>query len=95
MPHSWVNGRQIKAARALVGWRRKDLAERAGMSAATVKVVESEADDGESLADTRERLRHTLSAAGIEFLNGGAPGVRLVPKDEGIRPEDLNASNDG
>lgn len=95
MPHSWVNGRQLKAARALVGWRRRELAELAGMSAATVKVVESEFGDGEALAEARERLRQVLAAAGIEFLNGGAPGVRLLPKDEGLRPEDLNASNDG
>ncbi len=95
MAHSWVNGRQIKAARALIGWRRQQLAELAGMSADAVKVVESELGDGEALAEARERLRQALVAAGVEFLNGGAPGVRLLPRDEGLRPEDLNASNDG
>ena len=39
-------------------------------------------------------VRRALEAAGIEFLDGGAPGVRLRPRTFGILPGDLNASND-
>ncbi|MDI4662785.1 helix-turn-helix domain-containing protein [Xanthobacter autotrophicus] len=94
MPHSMVNGRQIKAARALLGWSRNELADRTGVTAPTVKVVEKDSGVLESLASTRARLCHVLEEEGVAFLNGGAMGVQLVPKDEGLRTEDLNASND-
>jgi transcriptional regulator with XRE-family HTH domain len=94
VPHSMVNGRQIKAGRALLGWSRKDLAERTGVTADTVKVVEQDVVTLEALAATRTRLCSTLEAEGIAFLNGGSMGVQIVPKDEGIRAQDLNASND-
>lgn len=94
MPHSMVNGRQIKAGRALLGWSRKDLAERAGVTADTVKVVEQDDVTLDALASTRARLCATLSGEGVNFLNGGGMGVEIVSRDEGIRAEDLNASND-
>lgn len=94
MPHSLVNGRQIKAGRALLGWSRKDLAERTGVTAETVKVVEQDSLTLEALASTRTRLCATLEAEGIAFLSGSGFGVQIVPRDEGIRAEDLNASND-
>ncbi|WP_234050447.1 MULTISPECIES: helix-turn-helix transcriptional regulator [unclassified Xanthobacter] len=89
-----VSARQIKAARAILGWRRQDLASRAGMSPATVKVVETDEDALPALAPTRARLVKVLEAAGIRFLLGSAPGVQLIPAEEGLRAEDLNASND-
>lgn len=94
MPHAMISGRQIKAARALLGWSRKDLAEGAGVSEATVKVVEKDMGFLEALAATRARMSQVLGAAGIAFTNGGSIGVYLQPRDEGLRPEDLNASND-
>ncbi|MBP2152259.1 transcriptional regulator [Xanthobacter autotrophicus DSM 597] len=94
MPHSMVNGRQIKAGRALLGWSRKDLAERAGVTADTVKVVEQDAVTIEALASTRARLSATLAGEGINFLNDSGVGVEIVSRDAGIRAEDLNASND-
>ncbi|QRG05392.1 helix-turn-helix domain-containing protein [Xanthobacter dioxanivorans] len=95
MSHSAVTGRQIKAARVLLGWTRADLADRAGVTAETVKVVEKDEVTLEALASTRSRLCRTLEAGGVTFLNGGSTGVQVQPKDEGLRPEDLNASNDG
>lgn len=94
MPHPMVNGRQIKAGRALLGWSRKDLADRAGVTADTVKVVEKDSGVLEALSSTRARLCATLEGEGIAFLNGSGFGVQIVPRDEGIRAEDLNASND-
>ncbi len=44
---------------------------------------------------TVERLRRALEAAGVEFTNGGQPGVRLKASGGGtIAADELNASND-
>lgn len=98
MPLSTVTGRQIKAGRALLGWKRDDLARRSGMKALDVRTVEAAPDLPASVPDAlsgmRERLAAALHSAGIEFTNGGALGVALHPRSEGLRPEDLNASND-
>lgn len=94
MPYSAITGRQIKAARALLGWTRKDLADRTGVTSETVQVVEKDDVALEALSSTRSRLCRTLESGGIAFLNGGATGVQIASSDEGMRPEDLNASND-
>ena len=70
---------QFRAARALLGWSRSELAERAGLSMPTVKRVESE--DGPKVSDeARQKFKAALEAAGVEFTNGNAPGVRLRKK---------------
>ena len=67
---------QFRAARALLGWSRSELAARAGLSMPTVKRVESE--EGPRVSDdARQKLKAALEAAGVEFTNGNAPGVRL------------------
>src|SRR5215471_6614020 len=69
--------RQIKAARALLGWSQEDLAAMAGVSVPTVKRLE--AADGllGGREDTGIKLRGALERAGIEFTNGKQPGVHL------------------
>lgn len=89
-----VSGRQIKAGRSLLGWRRRDLAARAGTSAATVKMVETDDTVMPALAPTRIRLAQALEGEGIAFTLGSAPGVQLVPMEQGLRLDELNASND-
>lgn len=75
-----VSIRQIKAARALLGWSQGDLAEKSGVSAPTVKRLE--AADGEigGRPETGEALVAALEKAGVEFIseNGGGAGVRLA-----------------
>jgi transcriptional regulator with XRE-family HTH domain len=70
-------GRQIKAARALLGWDQARLADTSGISLPTIRRIESQA--GTIKAHTRSSfaLEEALTQAGIEFLNGDAPGVRL------------------
>ncbi|MGV7219589.1 helix-turn-helix domain-containing protein [Bradyrhizobium sp. UFLA05-112] len=74
-----VSIRQIKAARALLGWSQDDLATQSGVSVPTVKRLE--AADGEvgGRAETGNALVAALEKAGIEFIpeNGGGAGVRL------------------
>jgi hypothetical protein len=84
---------QCKMARAAVGWGLRELAHEAGVPADIIVKFER----GEPLRDgTIAALQQALEAAGVEFTNGSAPGVRLKPpRDEGIRPEDLTSENDG
>lgn len=75
-----VSIRQVKAARALLGWSQADLAAASGISEPTIKRIE--AADGElgGRAATASAIRSALEAAGVEFIpeNGGGAGVRLA-----------------
>ena len=75
-----ITGAQMRAARALIRWSAKDLAEAASVGVATVRRAES--DDGipPTTIANRKAIRSALEAAGIEFIaeNGGGPGVRLA-----------------
>ncbi|WP_037435489.1 helix-turn-helix domain-containing protein [Sinorhizobium fredii] len=78
-----ITGYQIKAARSLVGIEQVDLAERAGVSANTIRNME--AFKGERVkvrTDTLDAVTDALRAAGVVFLDdgettSGGPGVRL------------------
>jgi transcriptional regulator with XRE-family HTH domain len=74
-----VTTRQVKAARALLGWSQADLAEKSGVSEPTVARLESVDGDLGGREDTAEKLQASLKAAGIEFIDedGGGRGVRL------------------
>ena len=84
---------QCKMARAAVGWGVRELAREADVAADIIVRFER----SEPLPDrTVAEVQQALEAAGVEFTNGSAPGVRLKPpRDEGIRPEDLTSENDG
>lgn len=74
-----VSIRQIKAARALLGWSQDDLAQQSGISAPTVKRLEAADGDIGGRPETGEALVTTIEKAGVEFIaeNGGGAGVRL------------------
>ena len=72
--------REIKAARALLGWSQDDLAERSGVSAPTIGRLEADGGEIGGRAETEQKIRRALEKAGIEFLNGDQPGVRLKKK---------------
>lgn len=78
MQEGRISVRQVKAARALLGWTQGDLAAKSGVSEPTV--FRLEADDGElgGRDATAGKIRQTLEDAGIEFMNHGQPGVRLL-----------------
>lgn len=90
MPQSPPSGRQIAAALALLGTSRSEMATNSGVSELEFAAAEA----GAAAAAGIDEVRRALEAAGIEFLDGGAPGVRLRPRTSGILPGDLNASND-
>ena len=74
-----ISTRQIKAARALLGWSQSDLAKRSGISEPTVARLE--AIDGElgGRKGTVKKIRMAIEAAGVDFIdeNGGGRGARL------------------
>ena len=73
-----VSVRHIKAARALLAWSQEDLAARSGVSIPTIKRLEAASTGSLGGApETGEKIQQCLEAAGIEFTNGGEPGVRL------------------
>ncbi len=72
-----VSIRQIKAARALLDWSQDDLAARSGVSVPTVKRLEAEDGELGGRTDTGAKIVATLELAGVEFTNGGQPGVRM------------------
>lgn len=75
-----ISGAQVRAARALVGWTVRELAQRAVVSIATVNMIEDAGGLPSTAAANIAAIQATLEAAGIEFLGGDAPGVRLHPK---------------
>jgi len=73
---------QLRAARALVGWSRRQLGARSGVSLNIVKVLEQDGRAMASFFQTEQvgavaAIRATLEAAGVEFTNEDAPGVRV------------------
>jgi transcriptional regulator with XRE-family HTH domain len=74
-----VTTRQIKAARALLGWSQADLAEKSGISEPTVARLESMDGELGGRELTAEKIRAAIEGAGITFINenGGGSGVRL------------------
>jgi transcriptional regulator with XRE-family HTH domain len=73
---------QIKAGRVMLGWSAVELAERAGVSSATIKKYE--AQTGIPNANTRilSAVKSILESAGIEFTGDPLvnPGVTLLIK---------------
>jgi transcriptional regulator with XRE-family HTH domain len=69
-----ITGEQIRRARELLGWTRFKLSSRASLHPAIVERAE------EALPVTAYQqalLRNALEAAGVEFTDGEAPGVKL------------------
>jgi Helix-turn-helix domain len=71
--------RQVKAARALLGWSQADLAKHSGVSVPTIARLESADGELGGRGDTVRKIHSALDASGVEFINenGGGPGVRL------------------
>jgi transcriptional regulator with XRE-family HTH domain len=77
-----VSIRQIKAARALLGWTQDQLAAAAKVSTPTIKRLEARDGPLGGRDQTGEKICLALQVAGVEFINenGGGSGVRLRKK---------------
>ena len=74
-----VSNRQIKAARALIGWSQEHLTAASGVSLPTIKRLESTDGLLGGRQGTRDRLIDALAKAGIIFIDEDSEGagVRL------------------
>jgi transcriptional regulator with XRE-family HTH domain len=72
-----VTSAQLRAARSLLNWTVRDLAEKAGVHRNTVTRAETEAT---SHGHAVGQMVRTLEDAGVEFTNGDQPGVRMRRK---------------
>jgi transcriptional regulator with XRE-family HTH domain len=77
-----LTSEHLRAARALLRWEQTELAARSGVSKPTIARLEAKPGILSAHGPTIAALRAALEKAGIEFLNGGRPGVRLTPVDE-------------
>lgn len=91
---------QSRAARALLSWSRADLAAASRLDEAAIAAFEDETRPAD--AELLTTLTRSFDGAGIALLPAGenvtgGPGVRLRhhEAEEGLRPEELNSSNDG
>lgn len=71
---------QIRAARALLGWKQTDLATASGVSEISIKNIERGVTDPR--ASTLRAIQSAFEEAGVIFLDpgvvrDGGPGVRL------------------
>ena len=86
----------MRAARVMLGLSQAEVAGRSCLSVPTVK--RAEADAGVRVSEAaRAAITVVLKNAGVEFINGDEPGVKLKrpPRYEGLRSDQLNAENDG
>ena len=72
-----LTSEQIRAARALLRWDQRQLAAAASISVETVRRLEKMPGPVSAYTGTMEAIQKALEAAGVEFTNDEAPGVRL------------------
>lgn len=77
-----ITAAQIRAARALVRWSARELAEYSEVGIATIQRLELDEGVPGGRAHTLLKLQRTLEAAGVEFIGSpdDGPGVRLVSR---------------
>ena len=84
-----LTSEQVRAARALLRWEQRDLAEASGISLPSVKRLETQPGALAAQERTIMELRKALERAGVEFIseNGGGSGVRLRKPRRSVRPK--------
>jgi transcriptional regulator with XRE-family HTH domain len=73
-----LTGNHLRAARAIAGLDQAALADLSGVSINTIRNMEAAgAAPIGGRSSTRDQVRASLEKLGVEFANGGEPGVRL------------------
>jgi len=77
-----IQAAQIRAARALLGWRQEDLAKAAKTGLATIARIEQREGPAQGHTSTIVRIEAALERAGVRFFQDedGSFGVRLIKK---------------
>ena len=78
-----ISSRQIKAARALLGWKGQDLADQSGVGVATLRRYEAQEGIPNANKFVLKAIKSCLEEAGIVFSGDPVkdPGVSLNQKD--------------
>lgn len=83
-PATMITPSQIRAARALLGWKQTDLAKAAEVSEISIKNIERGATDARG--STLGKIQAAFTSAGVQFLDPGqhslegGHGVRLITR---------------
>jgi len=75
-----ITSEQIRAARALLRWEQRDLAEASKVSLPSIKRLETVPGPLAAMPRTIKAIRTALESAGVTFIDendDGGPGVRL------------------
>lgn len=75
---------QIRAARAIIGWKQTDLAEASGVSEPSIKNIERGVTDAR--ASTLNAIERAFAAHGVKFethLNPESSAVIFQPLEQG------------
>ena len=70
-----ITSAQIRAARGMLGWSRKDLAEHSGVSFASMMRLESFEGVPASNFKTLESVKQAFERAGVEFIGSPEEGA--------------------
>lgn len=70
-------GKQLRAARVLLGWSQVELAKRSRVAIGTVRRMESFEGEIVSYTSTLSKVAGAMEKAGITFLDDGEPGIKL------------------
>jgi predicted transcriptional regulator len=73
-----ITPEQIRGARAMLRMTQAELAKRARISATGLNNIERGTAD--SRASTLRAIQAVLESAGVEFTNGGKPGISLTKR---------------
>jgi len=78
-----ISSTQIKAARALLGWKGQDLADKSGVGVATLRRYEAQNGIPNANTFVLKAIKDCLEGAGIVFSGDPvkSPGVSLSQKD--------------
>jgi transcriptional regulator with XRE-family HTH domain len=78
-----IESAQIRAARALLGWRQEDLSKASGVGTATIQRIEKSDRPITGYISTLVRIQAALEKAGIQFIEDddiGGFGLRLTKR---------------
>jgi transcriptional regulator with XRE-family HTH domain len=74
---------QLRAARALLGWRQEDVARAAKIRVATIRRIESQEGTLTGYVSTLLKIQAAFEQAGIQFIDDdemGGFGLRMAKK---------------
>jgi ribosome-binding protein aMBF1 (putative translation factor) len=74
-----ISGRQVRAARAVLGWSMRDLALQSFVSVAAIRLFESREDRTDEERRQLEAVQAALEAAGIYF-EGDSTATKTVSR---------------